>query len=102
MNRRQFIVLASGLLVPAPERVRAYSFVGGWTIRIPTNPDCVTDGVTDEVFWLDKLPFETDESYIARHKAGWHVMDPGDKDRPWILSREPFLPALDCLSDDLA
>jgi len=28
MNRRSFLALASGLLVPEP--VRAYSFVGGW------------------------------------------------------------------------
>jgi hypothetical protein len=31
LSRRNFLALASGLLVPAPvEPVRAYSFVGGW------------------------------------------------------------------------
>jgi len=30
MYRRQFLALASGLLVPEPVCTRAYSFVGGW------------------------------------------------------------------------
>jgi hypothetical protein len=30
MNRRTFMTLASGLLVPAVEPARAYSFIGGW------------------------------------------------------------------------
>ena len=33
MNRRSFLALASGILVRAPEPVRAYSFVGGWKHR---------------------------------------------------------------------
>lgn len=31
VNRRAFMALASGLLVPEHETVQAYSFVGGWT-----------------------------------------------------------------------
>ncbi len=30
MNRRSFMQLVSGLLIPTQEPVRAYSFVGGW------------------------------------------------------------------------
>jgi hypothetical protein len=30
ISRRSFIALASGLLVPEVEPVRAYSFIGGW------------------------------------------------------------------------
>lgn len=32
LSRRTFLTLASGLLVPAPEPVRAYSFAGGWAL----------------------------------------------------------------------
>jgi hypothetical protein len=34
LGRRSFLALASGLLVPEPEPVRAYSFVGGWAQRV--------------------------------------------------------------------
>lgn len=30
LSRRGFLQIASGLLVPAPPRERAYSFAGGW------------------------------------------------------------------------
>ncbi len=52
MNRRHFLALASGLLVPEP--VRAYSFVGGWKRYVleydfAVSQDCTMYSV---VYWF--------------------------------------------------
>jgi hypothetical protein len=52
MNRRGFLALASGLLAPVPEPVRAYSFVGGWHGYRITNlaPPSGSDAIRKEDF----------------------------------------------------
>jgi hypothetical protein len=49
VNRRSFLALASGLLVVAPEPVRAYSFIGGW--REHVDHRFILDAVGVEVVW---------------------------------------------------
>jgi hypothetical protein len=50
MNRRSFLALASGLLAPVPEPIRAYAFApaGGWRVQ-------ASDAVTASKL-LDSVP----------------------------------------------
>jgi hypothetical protein len=63
VRRRSFLALASGLLVVAPEPVRAYSFVGGWNAADEVNADVSEwlDRVAQALFQLRRLPGESDD-----------------------------------------
>jgi hypothetical protein len=63
VKRRSFLALASGLLVVAPEPVRAYSFVGGWRGE---GVNEWLDRVVLELFGMRRLPGEGDWELRAR------------------------------------
>ncbi len=57
MKRRSFLALASGLLVPDYEPVRAYSFIGGWREHVMRRfvlrgPEMTSLEAADVIEWL--------------------------------------------------
>lgn len=88
ISRRGFIALASGLLVPAPERVRAYSFMPNavertlvWGIYLSSVLD--DHGPYPAIFLPDE-EFEDRSSYMEAQRK----LAPHTKDRMGFVLRE--------------
>jgi hypothetical protein len=88
MKRRDFLALASGLLLPVPERVREYSFVGGWDLPrdekasdwSPASGEHL-DRIAEKLFGVRRFPREADRALRNRIQerivSPWLSLPPG-------------------------
>lgn len=82
MNRRSFLALASGILMPVPEPVRSYFFApaGGWG-RQRSWLDCL--GL---IYGIDRFGGEHDEAFKQRLRDQWTL--------PLVTSGPASMPVL--------
>jgi len=69
MNRRSFLALASGLLVPTPDPVRRYFFApaGGWGHQ-RSWLDCLGD-----LYGMDRYEGEAEVAFRQRLRGAWEL-----------------------------